>query len=648
MAIRTWSRLLLTALAVSTLAGAGQLGVTYAFGILRLIGEYDGADANRWPGQLVWVGWCAAVAATTGAVVADRLLARDGPTATTARRLAVAGVAGLGATVVVPLCTLPARAAEIGTGNPAWPVAVCAVLGAVVGTGAALAALWFPPLGWNMGLVTATIWLVALFSVAPSVFGTGPLPFVRLGVVEPAWLDATVAQRLAPLLLPLLALLAGAATGWLARAQGHPTVLSAVTGVAGPALVAFTHLTAGPGNGADQLQFAPYLGGLIAVGTGALGSAAATAWRWPLFTPAARATGAIEPTDILDPLPADGDDLPSTGEPIHPKTSESLSSMSTPDTPTRPPAEAPTDADRTLTDGGSAPTEPGPTPNDGDPVPTGGPADPVVPTGSVSPTYPVVATAADGSTDPADRGPEPDTGSSTAATPAHWDWPTVTRAETPRPIFADDDAPRPPVAPVPVPAARPAEPPPAAWGTEPTPAAREVQPPTATWEAEPPAAVRGAEPPPAVPETEPTTARVSSRFPSLPDLSNVSSWNAFTPPRRSEPEPEPDLELEPVEQEPEPVPVGVPAEAAEADPSADGTTPTRSVLRFFRRNRNRTESGDPTAEVPRERGGKERPEPEVPAQDEEYVDWVTGLGRPTTEPETGKRRLGSSGRHSRD
>ncbi|WP_434741719.1 hypothetical protein [Micromonospora sp. SH-82] len=638
MAIRTWSRLLLTALAVSTLAGAGQLGVTYAFGILRLIGEYDGADANRWPGQLVWVGWCAAVAATTGAVVADRLLGRDGPTATTARRLAVAGVAGLGATVVVPLCTLPARAAEIGTGNPAWPVAVCAVLGAVVGTGAAIAALWFPPLGWNMALITAAIWLVALFSVAPSVLGTGPLPFVRLGVVEPAWLDATAAQRLAPLLLPLLALLAGAVTGWLAREQGHPTVLTAVVGVAGPALVAFTYLTAGPGNGADQLQFAPYLGALIAVGTGALGSAAATAWRWPLFTPAARTTGAIEPTDILDPLPADGDDLPTTGEPIHPKTSESLSSMSTPDTPTRPPAEAPTptDAGRTPTDGDSAPT-------DGDPVPTDGPVDQVATTGNLSP---VVATGADGATDPADRGPGPDAGSPAAATPAHWDWPTVTRAETPRPIFADDDAPRPPAAPVP--AARPAEPPPATREAQPSPAAWEAEPKPAAWKAEPPAVVREAEPKPPVRETEPTAPRVSSRFPSLPDLSNVSSWNAFTPPRRSEPEPEPDLDLEPVEHKPEPVPVGVTAESTEADPNADEATPTRSVLRFFRRNRNRTESGDPTAEAPRERGGRERPEPEVPAQDEEYVDWVTGLGRPTTEPETGKRRLGSSGRHSRD
>ncbi|TDC01525.1 hypothetical protein E1091_02685, partial [Micromonospora fluostatini] len=189
MAFRTWGRLLPTALGVSALAGAGQLGIGYAFGILRFTGDYTGAAADRWPAQLVWAGWFAAVAATTGAVVADRLAHRDRLPVGPAVQLAVAGAAGLGATVVAPLCMRPARAADLGAVDPVWAVALCALLGAVVGAGAALAVPLYPPLGWNVALLTGTGWLLALLSVTPSILGTGPLPTVRLGVLEPAWLD---------------------------------------------------------------------------------------------------------------------------------------------------------------------------------------------------------------------------------------------------------------------------------------------------------------------------------------------------------------------------------------------------------------------------------------------------------------------------
>ena len=41
-----------------------------------------------------------------------------------------------------------------------------------------------------MALVAGAVWLVALISVAPALVTTGPLPTVRLGVLEPGWLDA--------------------------------------------------------------------------------------------------------------------------------------------------------------------------------------------------------------------------------------------------------------------------------------------------------------------------------------------------------------------------------------------------------------------------------------------------------------------------
>ncbi|WFF01476.1 hypothetical protein [Micromonospora sp. WMMD964] len=308
MAFRTWGRLLLTALGVSVLAGAGQLGVAYGFGIVRLTGAFTGTTVNQWPTQLVWVGWFAANAAVVGAVLTGRLARRDAPAPTTGRQLAIGAAAALGATVIAPLCMQPARAAELISVDPVWAVGICAVLGAVIGAGAAIAVLLRPELGWNMAAVAGAVWLLALISVLPSLGTTGPLPTVRLGVLEPSWLDDAAAQRLALLLLPIVALLAGGATAGLARWRGQAPLISGATGVAGPVLVAFAYLTAGPGDAVDRYQATPYYGSLIAILAGALGAAAAALLRWPVGARGAEPQ-AIEPSDILRPLPA-GPELP--------------------------------------------------------------------------------------------------------------------------------------------------------------------------------------------------------------------------------------------------------------------------------------------------------------------------------------------------
>ncbi|MEV4828152.1 hypothetical protein AB0K25_07480 [Micromonospora sp. NPDC049257] len=306
MAFRTWGRLLLTALGVSMLAGAGQLGIAYGFGIVRLTGDFT--DVNRWPAQLAWVGWFAVTAAVVGAVLTGRLVRREGLPQDTPVQLAISGAAALGALVVAPLCMQPARAAELSAVDPVWAVGICAVAGAVVGAAAASAVLLRPPLGWNVALMGGAVWLVALVSAAPGVLSTDPLRTVRLGVLEPAWLGADRAQQLAMLLLPVVALVAGAVTGGVARRRGHVPLIGGAAGAAGPVLLAFAYLTAGPGDAVDRYQLAPYYAAVIAVATGALGSVAATLLRWPLLParPAADDAGddaAIEPTDILAPLP---------------------------------------------------------------------------------------------------------------------------------------------------------------------------------------------------------------------------------------------------------------------------------------------------------------------------------------------------------
>ncbi|MET8466821.1 hypothetical protein, partial [Micromonospora zamorensis] len=140
------------------------------------------------------------------------------------------------------------------------------------------------------------------------------------------------AQRLSLLLLPIVALLAGVATAGLARWRGQAPLISGATGVAGPVLVAFAYLTAGPGDAVDRYQATPYYGSLIAILAGALGAAAAALLRWPTGARSADSQ-AIEPSDILRPLPP-GPALPGTA---------SANSTNDPDTTERTDAEPPAD-----------------------------------------------------------------------------------------------------------------------------------------------------------------------------------------------------------------------------------------------------------------------------------------------------------------
>ncbi|TDC52070.1 hypothetical protein E1258_25375, partial [Micromonospora sp. KC207] len=416
MAFRTWGKLLLTALGVSVLAGAGQLGVAHGFGIVRIAGDFTDATVNRWPAQLVWVGWCAALAAVVGAVVTERLARAHPLTRTATGQLALAGAAALGAMVVAPLCMQPARATQLNSVDPVWAVGICAALGALVGAGAALAVLLRLPLGWNVAAVAGTIWFVALLSALPALAGTGPLPTVRLGVFEPGWLGADTAQRLAPLVLPLVALLAGAASGALARWHGHPPLTSGATGAAGPVLVAFAYLAAGPGDSADRYQLAPYYGALIAVVTGVLGSTAAALARWPLFP---RSDEAEAGGDLPGTLGSTASGAPGAGLP-----GTLGSGLPGAQVAGKQPAIVPTDILRPLPTG---PTPPG----------AGGPADPDArPDAATARRVP--ATVGDPLPDDrtGDGRDHVGAGAPAGGPPAHWEWPMASGTTAARPIGA--------------------------------------------------------------------------------------------------------------------------------------------------------------------------------------------------------------------
>ena len=310
IAFRTWGKLPLAALGIGLVAGAGQLGLAYGLGLVRFARSFDGAARNQWPAQLSWVSWFAMVAAVTGALIAQRLTTRARLAETTGSRVVLSIAAGLGAALVAPLCMQPTRTAEVPGVSPVTAAGLSAALGALAGVLVAICALHWRPVAWNIAATTGVIWFLALISVMPSLGPEDPLPTVRLGVLDPAWLSAGTAQRMAVLLLPAVGLAAGAVAAGLARWRGQPTLVIATAGLAGPALPALGYLIAGPGEAADKYQAAPYWGSLLAVAAGALASVLLAVLRWPLGatagSPDPTGATAIEPTDILRPIPGSG------------------------------------------------------------------------------------------------------------------------------------------------------------------------------------------------------------------------------------------------------------------------------------------------------------------------------------------------------
>jgi hypothetical protein len=283
MALRTVARVLTATLGVAALAAAGQLGVAYGLGIVRLTRILDVTTRDQWTAQLAWVAWLAMTSAVAGAVLGVRFAPRRSyhslPVYGVGTVIAVALAAGAGAALVVPLTMQPARTAQIAGVHPVLVIGISAALGAFAGVPAAVAALMATVPRWSLLGVSVCIWAIALLSVAPSLAPDGPLPAVRLGVFDAGYLSPGVTQRTALFTMPAVALVAGASLGWLARRQGRGTVTIAFAGLPGPALLTVAYLIAGPGSGIAHYQVVPYWAAMIATGAGLLGSVLASVVR---------------------------------------------------------------------------------------------------------------------------------------------------------------------------------------------------------------------------------------------------------------------------------------------------------------------------------------------------------------------------------
>jgi hypothetical protein len=595
---------LLAALGVGLLAGAGQLGFAYGFGIVRFTRTFDAATQNQWTAQLAWVSWFAMLAAVVGAMLADRLVQRPVQPLGLGGRLALAGAAALGAAVVAPLCMLPARGAQLASGdNPVLLAGLAAGLGAVFGTLAALAALSHRLISWNVAAVTGGVWLLALLSVMPSLGPDDPLPAVRLGALDAAWLGSGTAQRLAVITMPALALVAGALTGALARWQGQPIAWVVATGAPGPAMLALAYLIAGSGSSADNYQAAPYWGALIAAGAGVLGSGLAAVLRWPLI-----------PADHEQVTTEDHDQpsaLTPAGQPAAPPPAAALP----------PPAAPPRPKEASAPRAEAARHE------------AARPRQPEV-------VNPIRQQPERGTADTLPAGSGPNDRDFKAPTtedfwPSSTDQPRATgQAQLSR---ASGAAAQPLTGSASGPAAQPS-------------AADPAAPPRTAAD---PASVPGAADP-ASTTTPPRTARAAGPAagrsrPAGPARREEAGWEPFGATSRL---PADTAEADPAVQ---PEPAGE-AAAADAAGRSDRTT-GRPRLGLFRRNRSAETAEEPAGATPgkpqprREPRGRNRATAEESARDEDYVDWVSGLGGPDPQPDgeqregATRRSLRSRGRH---
>jgi hypothetical protein len=269
MAFRTWAKLFGATLGAGAMGGATQLGLAYGLGVLRLTRVVDVTARDQWMAQLAWVAWIAMSSAVIGAIAGRRALPQPAGAFT---RLVAAVSSAVGAAVVVPLTMEPARTAQIAGVRPVFIIAACAALGAAIGIVAAYAALSRAVARWNLIAVGAGVWLLAIVSVVPSLSPSEPLPAVRLGVFDAAFLSDALARRTALFTMPALALICGVAVGVAARRRAMSTLSVALSGLAGPALLTLAYLVAGPGSGDERYQVVPYWAAMTAAGAGVLGS----------------------------------------------------------------------------------------------------------------------------------------------------------------------------------------------------------------------------------------------------------------------------------------------------------------------------------------------------------------------------------------
>jgi hypothetical protein len=308
-----WIKLAVRSFAVAALFGAAQLGAAQALALLTW-GSVPAPDV--WRRELMWLLFIFG-AAVLGGVAGGRRSVRairlaignrraiaaaqrhSGLTMhesgmRAARRRAVAAAkdktvdkargfaagaarvsatlfAALGAATSFALVWLPARnafgSADINT------LALTAGIGIVVGSVISLLSLAASPIAANAGMTIIWIWVFGLTSVGLAIATGRPTQTPRLGVLDAPYLIGPGEWWLGPNLMVAVAAAVGLAVAAAARWIGAQRLGVALSGLAGPALLAAGYLLVGP----EGESMGGYVASLLAATVGLLTSAATAA-----------------------------------------------------------------------------------------------------------------------------------------------------------------------------------------------------------------------------------------------------------------------------------------------------------------------------------------------------------------------------------
>jgi hypothetical protein len=269
MASRGWGGSVAVALGVAAATAAAALGLGYGLGIVTWPTATDAAGESTWLASLAWIVWIAATATVFGAVIADRLFAggsgaaprrstveRNGryrgtsphAIAITAWRLVLTLAAAVGGLLTVPLVAVPARAAHRpDTSAPQLIAGGYAIVGVAVGVVIAILALSARAVAANVILSASWLWALAMASVVRGVATGQGMSTAQLAVwrFRGHYVNGAISLPGAVLILGA-ALLIGALTAWRAIRRGDNRVGVAISGAAGPVLVATAYFLAAP------------------------------------------------------------------------------------------------------------------------------------------------------------------------------------------------------------------------------------------------------------------------------------------------------------------------------------------------------------------------------------------------------------------
>ena len=297
MAARSWAGSSVTAVAVAAGAGAAQLGVGYGLGIVAWLPADDADGRVPWLASLAWVVWIAATSTALGAVTAHALAGRRRAAGTApaadgfllgAWRATLALAAAVGALIVVPLVAVPARAAETPQNfAPEWTAAGYVVVGVIVGLVVAVAALTARAIAANLLASVGYLWVLAVVAVIDSLRQGDDRVLAQLAIWE-----FNGGPHVRGYYVPGVLLMLGAAAvigflaAWRAGRRGDSRVGVAMSGAAGPLLVAAAYLLAAPQfageDDVDVSQWSAYVFAPYAVIAGLAGSVLVAAIGPPL------------------------------------------------------------------------------------------------------------------------------------------------------------------------------------------------------------------------------------------------------------------------------------------------------------------------------------------------------------------------------